>query len=305
MCNASMVLGLTATFERLDGMHEAIAKYCPIIDTITVKEATANGWLSEYKEYKVMLDVDDINEYHEWNQQFMNHFAFFNYDFQLAMNCVTDYNIRNRYAEQMVGTEDLVLLSNTRKEVAAHAFSWQRALKSRKDFVMNHPKKIEIAELILEHRPNAKAITFNSSITQAEKFKVGCVVHSGNTKKKNRLTLEEFANVDVGVIHSSKMLNEGLDCPGLNLAIILHNTSSPTERIQKIGRVIRKEEGKQAEVFSLIIKNTMEESWFKKSSKNLASIEINEKELIALLKGEELVNKQEKVQEPLQFLFTF
>lgn len=49
----------------------------------------------------------------------------------------------------------------------------------------------------------------------------------------------------------------------------------------------------------------MEESWFKKSSKNLASIEINEKELIALLKGEELVNKQEKVQEPLQFLFTF
>ena len=70
-------------------------------------------------------------------------------------------------------------------------------------------------------------------------------------------------------------------------------------------RVIRKEEGKQAEVFSLIIKSTMEESWFKKSSKNLASIEINEEELIALLKGEELVNKQEKVQEPLQFLFTF
>ena len=53
-------------------------------------------------------------------------------------------------------------------------------------------------------------------------------------------------------------------------------------------RVIRKEEGKQAEVFSLIIKSTMEESWFKKSSKNLASIEINEEELIALLKGEEL-----------------
>ena len=49
----------------------------------------------------------------------------------------------------------------------------------------------------------------------------------------------------------------------------------------------------------------MEESWFKKSSKNLASIEINEKELISLLKGEELINKEEKIQEPLQFLFTF
>ena len=35
-----MVLGLTATFERLDGMHEAVAKYCPIVDVITVKEKT-------------------------------------------------------------------------------------------------------------------------------------------------------------------------------------------------------------------------------------------------------------------------
>ena len=70
-------------------------------------------------------------------------------------------------------------------------------------------------------------------------------------------------------------------------------------------RVIRKEEGKQAEVFSLIIRNTMELQWFKKSSKNLASIEINERELLALLKGETLINKQETVQEEMQFSFSF
>jgi len=236
-CSAPMILGLTATFERLDGRHEIISKYCPVIDTITVKEATLNGWLSEYKEYKVMIEVDDIDTYYDLNQQFLNHFAFFNFNFELAMSAVTDFNIRNRYAEQLVGTNDSQLLMNTRKEVAAHAFSWQRALKGRKDFVMNHPKKIEIAELILSHRPEAKAITFNSSIAQAEKFKNGFVVHSGNTKKKNRISLEEFSNVAIGVVHSSKMLTEGLDVKGLNLAIILHNTSSPTERIQKIGYV--------------------------------------------------------------------
>lgn len=208
-CSAPMILGLTATFERLDGRHEIISKYCPVIDTITVKEATLNGWLSEYKEYKVMIVVDDIDTYYDLNQQFLNHFAFFNFNFELAMSAVTDYNIRNRYAEQLVGTNDSQLLANTRKEVAAHAFSWQRALKARKDFVMNHPKKIEIAELILSYRPEAKAITFNSSIAQAEKFKNGFIVHSGNTKKKNRISLEEFSNVDVGIIHSSKMLNEG------------------------------------------------------------------------------------------------
>lgn len=48
----------------------------------------------------------------------------------------------------------------------------------------------------------------------------------------------------------------------------------------------------------------MEENWFTKSSKSLASIELNENELISILKGENL-NKQEKVQESTQFLFTF
>jgi hypothetical protein len=69
-------------------------------------------------------------------------------------------------------------------------------------------------------------------------------------------------------------------------------------------RVIRKEANKQAEVFSLVIKNTMEEQWFKKSSQGLSSVTINEEELLRLLKGENL-NKQEKVQETGQFLFTF
>ena len=49
----------------------------------------------------------------------------------------------------------------------------------------------------------------------------------------------------------------------------------------------------------------MEESWFKKSSQGLSSIEINEEELMSVLKNEELINKIEKEQEPIQFLFTF
>ena len=48
----------------------------------------------------------------------------------------------------------------------------------------------------------------------------------------------------------------------------------------------------------------MEQQWFSKSSKGLTSIEINEEELISILKGENL-NKQEKVQESTGFLFTF
>ena len=265
-----MILGLTATFERLDGKHELLNKYCPICDTITVKEATANGWLSPYREYKVMLEVD-LSEYNLVNQQFMEHFAFFNYEFETAMACMAGITKGGKIvkASRQCIREYAKFIQPDPKfeksiisETSAHAFAWGRALKARKDFVMNHPKKREIAELILEHRKDSKAITFNSTIAQCEKFKIGSVVHSGNTKKKNRLTMEEFNELETGVIHSSKSLTEGVDIRGLNLAVILHNTSSPRERIQKIGRVIRKEEGKRAEVFSLVLKGTMEDSWY-------------------------------------------
>lgn len=245
VCSPSMILGLTATFERLDGKHVLLNQHCPVIDTITVKEATENGWVSPYKEYKVMIDVD-LEDYYVAHNEFMNHFAFFDYKFDVAMACVAGIKKANRIVKnsrECIRTyakfiqPDPKFEKQIMAETSAHAFAWNRALKARKEFVMNHPKKIEIAELILEHRPDSKAITFNSTIKQCEQFKTGYIVHSGNTKKKNRLTLEEFADLDIGVIHNSKSLVEGLDCKGLNLAIILHNTSSPTERIQKIGYV--------------------------------------------------------------------
>lgn len=37
------VLGLTATFERLDGRHELLTPYLSICDTITLEEALQNG----------------------------------------------------------------------------------------------------------------------------------------------------------------------------------------------------------------------------------------------------------------------
>lgn len=79
-----MILGLTATFERLDGREKIIAKYCPVIDKITVQEALLNGWVSKFKEYLVLIDVNDIDKYKQLNKEFTSHFEFFNFDFDLA-----------------------------------------------------------------------------------------------------------------------------------------------------------------------------------------------------------------------------
>ena len=272
-----LILGLSATFHRLDGRHRIIEKYCPIIDTVTVKEALKNGWLSSYREYKVVVQVDDFHIYQQASQEFQDMFAIFNFDFNLAMKCVTNIVYRRYYGKT---------LGIAAKDMDAISYTWQRALRKRKDFVMNHPDKLKLTRKILEARPFSKAITFSGTIAQAEKIGIGSVVHSGKTKKKNRLTIEEFSSMPTGVINSSKSLNEGVDIPGLNLAVILTNSSSPNEKIQRIGRVIRKEEDKLAEIFTLVIKGTIEEKWFENSSQYSSYIEITESELDEVLRGD-------------------
>lgn len=82
-----IILGLTATLERLDGRHILLEKKAPVFDEITIEECLKNQWVSTYKKYKVLLDVD-LTEYTQANTEFYNHFAFFNFDFDKAMKCL-------------------------------------------------------------------------------------------------------------------------------------------------------------------------------------------------------------------------
>lgn len=291
----SIVLGLSATFNRLDGKHELLRRYCPVCDVITINEAVNNKWLSSYREYKVVIEPEDIADYRYYNQQFNETFSFFNYDFQLAMKCLTNIIYRRTYGKSM-GMKPA--------EVDAIVFTWNRMLVARKQYVMNHPKKIEITRKILDARPNKKAITFSATIKQAEAVGRGYLIHSGKTKKKNRITFEEFNRMPTGVINTAKSLNEGADLKGLSLAIILCNTSSQVEKTQRIGRVIRFEEGKEAEIFTLVIAGTNEEAWFNTSSAGKNYIEITELELEEVLAGREIeATEREAVESDLLFRF--
>ena len=252
-CKPVFVLGLTATYERLDGREKIILdKFCPVIDEISLEESEKNGWTSPYKEYKVMIDVD-LTEYNKANQVFLEHFAFFNFDWKNSMSCVQNETFRKNYA---------YLLGVSIKEVTARAFAWNRAMQFRKKFIANHPKKIEIAKKILEARKNTKAITFNSSIKQCEAYGFGYVIHSEKKKKENKAILDEFAKCGPGsVLHNSKMAKEGYDCPGIGVVVITGFNSDKTSKIQEIGRAVRFEEGKEAEIFTLVLKGCQDDKW--------------------------------------------
>ena len=68
-----LILGLTATLERLDGRHTIIEKYCPVVDSVPIEVAKANGWVSDFVEYQVVITVDDIEEYRSQNREFTHY----------------------------------------------------------------------------------------------------------------------------------------------------------------------------------------------------------------------------------------
>lgn len=285
-----MILGLTATFERLDGREEIIAKYCPVIDKITVQEALLNGWVSKFKEYLVLIDVDDIDKYKQLNKEFTSHFEFFNFDFDLAMKMIgkDGYKYRIAYRDQLLPDnaleEDRI---NMFKNITIHAMGFMRAMQDRKTFINNHLKKTEIANMIIQARPNSKIITFSNNIKMSESIAVGEVYSGKTSKKKGRTTISEFNLKPTGVLNTVKKAIEGLDVKGLSVAINIGIDSSEIKAVQKLGRIIRAEEGKEAEMFNIIINNTAEVEWFKKSHKNAEYITIDEENLKKVLLGKE------------------
>lgn len=288
-----LILGLTATFERLDGQEIILEKYCPPCIEVPLEECLKNGWVAPYKEYRVLIDVD-LTEYNKHNQEFFNHFSFFNHDFNKAMSCTgaKGYLGRENYLREICTDKDK--FPEMRKIILAHTFGFTRSLQERKNFINNHPKKIEITNLILEYRQDKKVVTFSPTIKIAEKIKYGYVLHSGQTKKKRGLTLEEFDKMNNGVLNTSKAVNQGSDIAGLNLGIWLGINSSKTTKIQQLGRIIRFSPDKTAEAFTLIIKGTVEEKWFSNSNPNFSGETIEEDQLLNLLQGKEYYKKKNK-----------
>ena len=292
------VLGLTATIERLDGKHELIKKYCPVVDTVTIEVAKANGWVSEFTEYQVIVSAEDIDIYRDYNKEFVQHFEFFNFDFGLAMSMVGPKGLTNRlrYRDELCPNGSKEEKSKVLKEIMYHSMGFTHALQNRKKFIHNHPQKIEVAREIIKHRADKKIITFSANTKMAEAIGVGYVYTGKEGKKKNRITIDEFKQLDKGVINSCKLAIEGFDCPGLSVGIVMGVDSSATKAIQSTGRVVRKEGSKYAEMFTLVMENTVEQEWFKKSHPKGDYVTIDVENLMLLLQGESWSPYKKKIQ---------
>lgn len=77
---------------------------------------------------------------------------------------------------------------------------------------------------------------------------------SENTKKRNE-ALAAYKNNEFDALVAIRVLDEGIDVPGIKTAFLMASTSNNRQYIQRRGRILRKQEGKHhAVIYDFIIK---------------------------------------------------
>lgn len=87
---------------------------------------------------------------------------------------------------------------------------------------------------------------------------VPAITHETHAAERKHI-LDGFQEGHYRVIVTSRVLNEGVDVPEAKVAIVLGGTSGAREYIQRLGRVLRKVENRQAVLFEIIARKTIEE----------------------------------------------
>lgn len=107
---------------------------------------------------------------------------------------------------------------------------------------------------------------------------------SKGKKSKREEILDDFANGTFQVLVAMKCLDEGVDVPSASKAILMCNTTNKREFIQRIGRVIRRDDEKsQADIYDLIIKPSKRINEFSNVEQSIYEKELERCKLIANL----------------------
>ncbi len=236
-------LGLTATLEREDGA-ETLLKTA-IGETVYRQEigALSGEYLSGYETIKinVRLSPEERDEYQE------------------ARGIYRAFLSGHRIS--LSGPDGWVrfLAATSRSEEGRRAFT---AYRTQKAIAQGSQAKLRVLErLIRQHRLDRMLIFTSDNETVyriSRRFLVPAITHQTKVKERREILAAFNAGVYPFLV-TSRVLNEGVDVPEANVAVVLSGSGSVREHVQRLGRILRQVEGKHAVLYELVAEQTGEE----------------------------------------------
>ncbi|MFO0663213.1 MAG: DEAD/DEAH box helicase [Polyangiaceae bacterium] len=237
-------LGLSATPERADGSE---ARYLTLIGPqVYRKDITelAGSYLADYDTTKIMVELDP-EERASYTEARQTYLAF-----------VGKHGIQMGSPR---GFQEFLSRSSRTTE----GREAMRAYRRQREISFAPRSKIALLGKLLDQHRDRRTIIFTTDNRTAygiaRLFLLPIITHQ--TKLAERIDiLARFRGGDYGAIVTARVLNEGVDVPEADVAVIVSGSGSVREHVQRLGRVLRKTPGKHAVLYELVTAKTGEES---------------------------------------------
>jgi superfamily II DNA or RNA helicase len=237
-------LGLTATFERPDGAHEVVTDLVgPKVYEATVDDL-AGEHLADYelRRIEVSLGPEERSAYDEAQGTFVDYLKRSN----LSLRSGSDYR-------------KLVMRSGTDPKAREALLAKQRARR----IMMNADAKVETLGRLLDRHRDDRVIVFTAHTDLvyrlSERYLLPAITSETGTEER-RETLDRFRDGTYSRVVTANVLDEGVDVPDANVAVVLAGSGSEREFTQRLGRILRpKDDGGRALLYEVVSEETAEE----------------------------------------------
>src|SRR5581483_1441539 len=154
---------------------------------------------------------------------------------------------------------------------ASMAKMWFAHVRKRKELLSSTKQKLLKAVELVKRHPGERIMIFSETIDSIQQLKdllevAGIPAHTihNGVKPKERKEILESWGADYFPLLSVHTLEIGYDVPQVGIAIIIASTSNMNQVAQRIGRVVRKVEGKeQALVYVVYVSGSKDDNVLK------------------------------------------
>ena len=236
-------LGLTATPERVDNAHMHLDQLIgPIVYRREITQLRGR-YLADYRVTTLHVQLSEAeriryDEAHDVYRRFVH-----------------DSGIDMR---QPNGWGQFIFLAHRSPE-GREAF---QAYREQRSLALAAPAKLNLLARLLERHNGDRILIFthdNATVYKiSREFLVPVITHQTKTKERREILLR-FNSGSYPIVATSRVLNEGVNVPEANVAIVLSGSGSVREHVQRLGRVLRKSGDKEAVLYEVITRGTSEE----------------------------------------------
>ncbi|MFB5600259.1 MAG: DEAD/DEAH box helicase family protein [Nitrososphaeraceae archaeon] len=263
------ILGLTATLDETDlNKYNTILTLLPPVKRYYIKTAVKDKRLAKpiVIPLKVNLTESEQEEYDKYTSKIKK--------------------ISNRFKKY--DAESMSILLKKGGFVSGMAKAWFLNVRKRKLLLSFAENKLSTAvNLITKKFPNERIMIFSETIDSIKKLKDMLELQGTKSKiidskitSSNRQKILDQWGLDFYPLLSIHTLEIGFDIPQVRIEIILATTSNMNQVIQRIGRVIRKHEGKDlALIYVIYISDTKDDDILQVIKKAITTTTIQEMNL--------------------------